>query len=202
MLRLQGSGAAVDFLSSDHHFGHERISELVGRGYDGRVAEMNEMMVARWNELVSPGDTVLHLGDFALGERRLTVPFAGRLRGRILFMPGNHDAISLLNGPGYAVRHRPLYEAAFAALLDERGDRLVTAAGHEAAVSHYPFEDPYATVAMRRLLPRDDGQGLLVHGHTHQPEAVRGRSFHVGVDSHGFRPVPAARVAAWIDAGA
>lgn len=197
-MRLHEHGGAVDFLTSDHHFGHERISAFAGRGYDSRLDEMNEMMIRRWNDVVSPSATVLHLGDFALGPRSKTLRAAQRLNGVILLMPGNHDAVSVLSGG----RRRKLYEAHFAELLPETGDRLLTAAGNAALVSHYPFDDPYASEAMRALMPRDDGRALLVHGHTHQHDVVRGRQFHVGVDSHDYRPVPAARVAEWIDANA
>lgn len=198
MLRLKEHGGAVDFLTSDHHFGHKRISAFAGRGYDDRLDDMKEMMIQRWNDVVSPSDTVLHLGDFALGPRSKTLRAAQRLNGTVLFMPGNHDVVSQLCGG----RRRKLYETHFVELLPETGDRLVTAAGNEAVVSHYPFDDPYASDAMRALMPHDDGQVLLVHGHTHQRDTVRGRQFHVGVDSHDFLPVPAARVAEWIDANA
>lgn len=196
MLRLQEHGGAVDFLTSDHHFGHKRISAFAGRGYDDRLDKMHEMMIQRWNEVVSPSDTVLHLGDFAFGPRSKTLRAAQRLNGTILFIPGNHDAVSRLCGG----RRRKLYEKHFAEVLPETCDRLLTAAGNVALVSHYPFDDPHASAAMRELMPPDDGQSLLVHGHTHQRDTVRDRQFHVGVDSHDYRPVPAARIAEWIDA--
>lgn len=202
MLTIASINRAVDFLTSDQHFGHERMAGVFGREYEGRVEEMNAMMIERWNSMISPGDTVLHLGDFAMGTRAETLPIAGRLNGRILLMPGNHDSISLLQDPDYAERQRPLYEEAFELILPETGDRLRTSAGNEALLSHYPFSfvDPHASQEMLALMPVDDGRSLLVHGHTHEPEMVRGRQFHVGVDAHDFYPVRASLVEKWIDA--
>lgn len=196
MLRLRSTGEVIDAITSDHHFGHALISSFAGRGFDGRLGEMDETLIRRWNEVVDPEETVLHLGDFALGTRAETVPVADRLNGRILLMPGNHDSISRLS-PRRG-RNLALYRKHFATLLSEHGDELVTDSGARAVVSHYYFSDPYADEAMRALFPLDDGR-LLVHGHTHQHDTVRGRAFHVGVDSHNLYPVRAQAVEAWID---
>ena len=56
----------VDFVTSDQHFSHARISELADRPF-ATVEEMNAELVRRWNEVVRADDTVLHLGDLALG---------------------------------------------------------------------------------------------------------------------------------------
>lgn len=202
MLTIVGISRPVDFLTSDQHFGHEHMSGVFGREYEGQVEEMNAMMIERWNAVVKPEDTVLHIGDFAMGVRAETLPLAQQLNGTILLMPGNHDSISLLQDPGYAERKRPLYEATFDLILPESGDRLRTSAGNEAIVSHYPFPhvDPHASEEMLALMPVDDGHTLLVHGHTHEPAVIDGRQFHVGVDAHDFYPVPASVVEEWIDA--
>lgn len=202
MLTVVGINRPIDFLTSDQHFGHERMSGVFGRDYEGRLEEMNAMMIERWNSVVNPGDTVLHLGDFAMGVRAENLPIARQLNGTILLMPGNHDSISRLQDPGYAERQLPLYEETFDLILPETGDRLLTSAGNEALLSHYPFPfvDPHASEEMRALMPEDDGRSLLVHGHTHEPAVVDGRQFHVGVDAHDFYPVPASVVEEWIDA--
>lgn len=202
MLTIVSINRPVDFLTSDQHFGHERMAGVFGRKFEGRLAEMNAMMIERWNAVVKPGDTVFHLGDFAMGIRAENLPIARHLNGTILLMPGNHDSISLLQDPDYAQRQRLLYEEAFDLILPETGDRLVTSAGNEALVSHYPFSfvDPHASREMLALMPVDDGRTLLVHGHTHEPEMIRGRQFHVGVDAHDFYPVRASLVEKWIDA--
>ena len=41
---------AVDFVTSDHHFGHARISELAGRPFS-TVDEMDSALIERWNSV-------------------------------------------------------------------------------------------------------------------------------------------------------
>ena len=56
------------FVISDTHFNHELIltfKDYVGkpvRHFDS-VAQMNECMFDNWNSVVTPADTVYHLGD-------------------------------------------------------------------------------------------------------------------------------------------
>jgi calcineurin-like phosphoesterase family protein len=82
--------ATVNFVTSDTHFGHARIIELCNRPF-GDVDEMNEELVRRWNHVVGADDTVLHLGDLALGEREHSIGLTAALNGRKLVVPGNHD---------------------------------------------------------------------------------------------------------------
>lgn len=198
MLHLGSTGEAIDWITSDHHFGHANISAFCGRGYDDDLPGMNTMLIDAWNATVSPTDTVVHLGDIALGKRVETLKVISQLHGRILFMPGNHDGISLLMTKACQARELPAYQDAFAALLDERGDHLTTSAGNTAKLSHYPYRDAYATTKMAKLFHSDEG-GLLVHGHTHSPHIYGERTFHVGVDAHDFQPVAASTIESWID---
>ena len=59
----------VDFVTSDTHFSHARISELADRPYS-TVDEMNDDLVRRWNDTVPPDSVVLHLGDAARARAR------------------------------------------------------------------------------------------------------------------------------------
>ncbi len=43
----------VDFVTSDQHFGHARISELAERPF-ATVEEMNAELARRWNDVVGP----------------------------------------------------------------------------------------------------------------------------------------------------
>jgi calcineurin-like phosphoesterase family protein len=75
------------WFTADHHFGHARILELAHRPFDS-VDEMDETMIARWNERVAPGDLVYHLGDFAFADH---TPYLSRLKGQKRLIVGNHD---------------------------------------------------------------------------------------------------------------
>jgi calcineurin-like phosphoesterase family protein len=52
-------------------------------------AEMDEFMVAAWNERVRPNDKVYHLGDVVINRKSL--PIMNRLNGDKVLIRGNHD---------------------------------------------------------------------------------------------------------------
>jgi calcineurin-like phosphoesterase family protein len=81
------------WFTSDTHFGHKNILEYEkdARPFD-TVEEMNERLIANWNDTVRPKDIVFHLGDFAFGA--VNVAIADRLNGHKRLVMGNHDCHS------------------------------------------------------------------------------------------------------------
>ena len=81
------------YFTSDTHFGHRNILEYEkeARPFE-TVEEMNEQLIANWNDTVRPKDIVFHLGDFAFGA--INVPIADRLNGYKRLVMGNHDCHS------------------------------------------------------------------------------------------------------------
>jgi calcineurin-like phosphoesterase family protein len=77
---------------SDTHFWHDKIRMLALRPFNS-LEEMNEAMVSNWNSVVSPSDTVYHLGDFAYGTWKGGNPrdIFDRLNGQKHLIVGNHD---------------------------------------------------------------------------------------------------------------
>jgi calcineurin-like phosphoesterase family protein len=189
----------VDFVTSDHHFSHARIIELVGRPF-ASVEEMNTVMIDRWNEFVGPNDVVLHLGDLALGPVESSIALTSRLNGRRLLVPGNHDRVSPATQSKQAIeRFLPMYEAAGWTMLPEilEGQRL----GVPLRASHYPFEGDTTGVERHSShRPTDTGVPLL-HGHTHDRAfgAHGSHEFHVGVDACGFAPIRFDVIDAWLE---
>lgn len=156
----------VDFVTSDTHFSHARISELADRPFT-TVEEMNGELARRWNEVVGPDDTVLHLGDLALGPIEESVGITAQLNGRRFLVPGNHDRVSPATQSRRAIdRFTPQYEAAGWIILPEviEGTRR----GYRILASHYPYKgDSQESDRYTTHRPRwDDGVPLL-HGHTH-----------------------------------
>ncbi|QOD09885.1 metallophosphoesterase family protein [Rathayibacter toxicus] len=189
--------SAVDFVTSDTHFGHARISELASRPFSS-VEEMDAELIRRWNEIVAPGDVVLHLGDLALGTIQESVPLTAQLNGHRFLVPGNHDRVSPATQTTQAIeRFTPLYEGAGWTILPE----IIagTWGGQRILASHYPyFGDTEGKDRHTSHRPTDRGMPLL-HGHTHERSAGPvGRHFHVGVDAFGFAPVPFTLVDAWL----
>jgi calcineurin-like phosphoesterase family protein len=78
------------YFTADQHFGHQNIIEYCGRPFHS-VGEMNAVLVANWNAVVGPHDTVHVLGDVAMGRREESMPLIGRLAGHKILYPGNHD---------------------------------------------------------------------------------------------------------------
>lgn len=189
---------SVDFVTSDTHFSHERISDLAGRPF-GSVREMDAEMIRRWNEAVAPDDVVLHLGDLALGPIAESLPLTARLHGRKLLVPGNHDRVSPATQSQRAIdRFQPLYEAAGWTILPE----IIAGARRRVSIlaSHYPYSgDTQGADRHTSHRPVDHGRPLL-HGHTHhRANGPVGHQFHVGVDAFDFAPVPISRIDAWLE---
>ena len=78
------------YIISDSHFNHVNIIKYAERPFK-TVEEMNEVMIERWNKKVGKNDTVLHLGDFALGKKKELMAVKDRLNGHIVLINGSHD---------------------------------------------------------------------------------------------------------------
>jgi calcineurin-like phosphoesterase family protein len=75
------------FFTSDHHFGHGGARGLFKRPF-GSLVEMDEGMIARWNEAVRADDEVWHLGD----QSATRMPeLLEALAGRKHLIIGNND---------------------------------------------------------------------------------------------------------------
>jgi len=59
-----------------------------------RVQKLARADYKNWNDLVAPNEAILHLGDFALGNKTNFDLLTGMLKGRLFLIQGNHDQIS------------------------------------------------------------------------------------------------------------
>ena len=78
------------WFTADTHFEHALLAHKYRPEYE-TVQDMNEGIIKRWNQIVRPGDTVYHLGDFAWYHPE---DFVDRLNGRIHLILGNHDSMN------------------------------------------------------------------------------------------------------------
>lgn len=78
---------------SDTHLNHANIIRYCARPYVS-TEEMNKDLIKRWNSTVRPQDTVYHLGDFGIGNKREITEWRHALNGRIKLIKGNHDGHS------------------------------------------------------------------------------------------------------------
>jgi len=76
---------------SDCHFYDDYVNQKMDvRGFSG-YEEMNEHMIAQWNQKVTARDSVYILGDFSIAKGDATEKIARRLNGKLYLIIGNHD---------------------------------------------------------------------------------------------------------------
>lgn len=150
------------FFTADTHFGDHRTINIHRRPFSS-AAEMNEVLIARWNCVVAPGDEVWHLGDFCRKEGDAP-GLLERLNGRKHLVAGNNDAPALegLSGWESAQVYKEL----------DHGDHLLV-------LCHYPF----------RSWNGQHKRSINLHGHSHGRMKPLTRQLDVGVDAWEFQPV-------------
>ncbi|MDD5972447.1 MAG: metallophosphoesterase family protein, partial [Spirochaetales bacterium] len=79
---------------SDLHFFHESLLNNLDNRPFSSVEDMNEFMVAKWNEKVKSRDEVFVLGDLSFGNVEETTRILNRLKGKITLIAGNHDSFA------------------------------------------------------------------------------------------------------------
>lgn len=171
------------FVVSDTHFGQRNI--LTFKRDDGTplrsfssVEEMDETMVARWNEVVRPQDHVYHLGDVTMDRRRVEI--VKRLSGHKRLVGGNHDEALT------EVYMQAGFEKIFGVRVFRENEQQAIPG---AVLTHIPIHE--------QSIPR---WGINVHGHTHA-RIVRmtlggflwvsdPRYVCVSVEQIDYRPIP------------
>ncbi|MBO4333404.1 MAG: metallophosphoesterase [Paludibacteraceae bacterium] len=78
------------FFTSDTHFGHQNILQYAQRPFK-TIKEMDETLIANWNQTVPDNATVYHLGDFCFGDAENVARIVEQLNGNIVLIKGNHD---------------------------------------------------------------------------------------------------------------
>ena len=149
------------WFTSDTHFGHANIIRFSDRPFKD-VQEMDEKLIANWNECVRPDDQVYHLGDFSFSRDPIKV--ARRLMGIKYLILGNHDRIKRLKGCFEWIKD--VYEI----FLSNR---------KRIWLSHYPH----------RAWPGSHKGNIHLYGHEHGNFKDYGRSTDVGVDCWDYYPV-------------
>lgn len=76
------------YLISDMHLFHQNMVP-----YCGRPVDHTEQLIRNWNNIVTPDDLVIHLGDiiFGLNKEENLTRVMNRLMGRKISVRGNHD---------------------------------------------------------------------------------------------------------------
>lgn len=170
------------FFTSDQHFGHQNIIKHCNRPFQ-TVYEMDETLIANYNEVVKPGDTVYHLGDFSYKcNFSKAMAIGRRLNGIKILILGNHDRV-----------FTPLYS-----------DHSFFKELHEVWKGRYDYLsiDPsgYPKINMfhyaQRVWNQSHRGAYALCGHSHGsckpalPDSIDGGLLlDVGVDVHGYKPI-------------
>ncbi len=161
----------MNYFCSDQHLFHKNIIKYCNRPFDS-VEHMNEEILRRWNEKITPDDTVYVIGDFALGKQDKATEWLSQANGKKILIIGNHD-----RSP------RTMKEIGF----DEAHYHLeVTTSNNERwLLSHFP-------------LPLDliKSYQRLIHGHHHSGPQSTGKRVNVCVDLWDYMPVTEAQIQA------
>lgn len=163
------------FLTSDTHFNHLNILryESETRPFSS-IEEMNEAIIANWNSVVSPEDTVYHLGDFFMGSYDAIEDILDRLNGTIKLIRGNHDTkprIELYKAKGIEVKE-----------LD-----YINYKGRFFILCHFPNNSE----EFIRMITHDNSEVVWCYGHVHSnaPKGYHDGTFHVGMDTNDLTPI-------------
>jgi calcineurin-like phosphoesterase family protein len=78
------------YVTSDHHFNHFNVIGYSQRSFSD-VNAMNEFMISCWNTIIKEEDIVIHIGDFAFGDKKAVKSISDRLYGKKFLVVGNHD---------------------------------------------------------------------------------------------------------------
>jgi calcineurin-like phosphoesterase family protein len=149
------------WFTADTHFGHANIIKYCKRPF-ANSHEMDEELIKRWNERVSPDDIVWHLGDFAFGDN---YPYLRRCHGKKNLILGNHDKEKYYRGTtGWESVSR----------FEE-----ITVEGTMIVLCHYGM----------RVWNKSHHGSLHFYGHSHGTLPGIGMSCDVGVDCWDYRPV-------------
>lgn len=185
------------FVTSDTHYGHANIlryckrpffqpedlddkGDWISRGIAReRANKHDETLIANHNSVVSPEDTVYHLGDVLMGRTSHAIQLLRRLNGNFKFIRGNHDrtmdelrtVISFYSDLKYRVEFLGDYHV----LNHDLG---------EFVMFHYPI----------LIWDKCHHGTFCLCGHSHgtcpqsNPKTTTSRLLDVGVDTHDFKP--------------
>ena len=162
---------------ADTHFDNSNIIKYSHRPFKD-ANDMNNQLIARWNEKISPNDLVYHLGDVSFSGPKRTAEFIKQLHGKKFLIKGNHDKL----------KNKDYYDFGFHWVGDYK---KITVNGQKIILSHY---------AMRAWDSSHHGSWML-YGHSHgnlrdhfyyneidQQYYPIQRTMDVGVDKHNFYP--------------
>jgi len=163
------------YFTSDDHLGHANIIKYCQRPFK-TVEEMDDALIENWNRKVKPGDTVYHIGDFALVRSPQEVMnYVRRLNGQIHLIHGNHDRF---------VKQKRPDNYGFAEIVTYKEIKV---GEQKIVLCHYAF----------KTWNGSHRGSWNLHGHSHGslPRDFTLKQLDVGVDCWNYHPISLEEVA-------
>jgi len=156
----------MDYFISDTHFGHRNVIHFCNRPFR-TIEEMNSSIIERWNEIVTDGDRVFVLGDVFLCSPDIGKLCIEKLNGYKVLIEGNHDL----------------------------GAKKMLWAGFDESHKSYDYKMPDGRLVLLEHHPipdcmLDEKYDLMLHGHIHLSDRVRGKKINMSCDIWDFKPIP------------
>lgn len=180
-LKLNTSDVKI-FFTSDTHFGHRNILNFCERPFKD-TDEMDETIIANWNNKVGKNDIVFHLGDFAFATNKRWQDLICKLNGKIILVLGNHDVVKW---PGdYTMQLFERVENQMMLKIDNK---------YKVYLNHFPF------LCYDGVYRNPQDCTIQLHGHVHERIGDIGKDkdrlkyrfpyqYDVGVDNNNFTPI-------------
>ncbi len=150
------------YFTSDTHFYHYK--EFLNRPVLG--PGMDELLIANWNSVVKPSDSIYHLGDFGYTKTLEDAQaIFSRLNGDKHLVLGNHD------------QNNKLTKLKWSSIHDTK---MLSYENHRFFLSHYAH----------RTWPSKHHGTYHLFGHSHGKLPDFDRSHDVGVDAPGNNYTP------------
>lgn len=171
------------FITADHHFGHANIIQFCNRPF-ASIEEMDTTLIANWNKIVKPNNTVYHLGDFTLGDIDEAKKYLSQLNGKIKILANewHHDRRWLAGFDTIAHMVNILSPMVVLEVLSLGKN------GHPLAITlcHYPLA----------VWDRKHYGSWHLHGHCHGncQYSADDYAIDIGVDCMNFYPISLANV--------
>lgn len=80
----------MNYYISDTHFGHKSVIKFDNRPFS-TVEEMEDVLIANWNNKITNRDMIYILGDFCFNKEPEWIRLLNKLKGVKVLIKGNHD---------------------------------------------------------------------------------------------------------------
>lgn len=83
----------MNYYIADTHFGHDNVIRFDNRPF-ANIEDMDRIMIANWNSMVTDADDVYIIGDFVYRSGKSVSWYCNQLHGRKHLILGNHDKLT------------------------------------------------------------------------------------------------------------